>query len=44
MIDLIFFTFFFGLFIAGFWCGKTYGTATAMFQSAKKVIAGWFGA
>lgn len=44
MIDLIFFTFFLGLFVVGFWCGKTYGTAAVMFQSVKKAIAGWFGA
>lgn len=44
MIDLIFFTFFLGLFAAGFWCGKTYGTVAVMFQSAKKALAGIFGA
>lgn len=42
MIDLIFFTFFLGLFICGFWCGKTFGTAKAMFESGMKAIAGLF--
>jgi spore maturation protein SpmA len=43
MIDLIFFSFFLGIFVSGFWCGKTFGTAAAMFQAAKKGVAGWFG-
>jgi spore maturation protein SpmA len=43
MIDLIFLTFFLGLFIAGFWCGKTYGTAAAMIDGAKKAVASLFG-
>ena len=36
MIDLIFFSFFAGLFIVGFWCGKTYGNADAMFKALKE--------
>lgn len=43
MLDLIFFTFFLGLFTAGFWCGKTYGTGKAMYQAAVKRVSGWFG-
>lgn len=42
MIDLIFFTFFLGLFCVGFYCGKTYGTAKNMFSTlGKKVSALW---
>lgn len=42
MIDIIFFTFFLGLFIGGFWCGKTYGTGKAMLQSIGKRASDWF--
>ena len=37
MIDFILFTFCLGLFFAGFWCGKKFGTLTAM----KDAIINW---
>lgn len=41
MIDLIFFTFFLGLFCGGFYCGSKFSTATAMFAAARAKVASW---
>jgi len=42
MIDLIFFSFFVGIFVCGFVAGKKYGSAKNMFKAAKTKIDGWF--
>lgn len=38
MIDLILFSFVVGVFAGGFWCGKKYGSAQAMFDSLKAMF------
>lgn len=38
MIDLILFSFVVGMFTGGFWCGKKYGSAKAMFDSFKALF------
>lgn len=43
MIDLILFLFTLGMFVAGFYCGKTFGTAAAMYAAARAKVAGLFG-
>lgn len=35
MIDLILLFFVLGVFYGGFWCGKTFGTLSAMFDAIK---------
>lgn len=37
MIDFILFAFVCGVFVGGFWCGKTYGTAKVMFARVAKL-------
>jgi hypothetical protein len=35
MIDLILFSFVVGIYAGGFWCGKKFGTAQAMWSAVK---------
>lgn len=39
MVDLILFSFVVGVFAGGFWCGKTYGSAKAMYADIKARVA-----
>lgn len=41
MIDFILFCFVVGVFAAGFWCGKTFGSLKSMTKAAKDKLNAW---
>lgn len=41
MVDLILFCAVFGAFLGGFYCGKKFGSLTAMFTRMKAAVADW---
>lgn len=41
MIDIILFVAVAVFFVGGFYCGKTFGTATAMWRKAVETVKGW---